>query len=172
MGLRVRLRRCDGGTGVGGVHIRVDLATLAGLSEASGDLGGYGPVIADIARQFAQHQVKGRWQWTVYGPNSDQPIATGITRRRPTASQAREVLALNPTCIHPGCRMPSTECDIDHRIPWADSHATKTADLAPLCRHHHVVRHRDGWTYERRDDGDHVFTSPFGHKYTTSGRSP
>ena len=39
-------------SGRGGcVDITVDLQTLAELSEAPGDLAGYGPVIADIARQ-------------------------------------------------------------------------------------------------------------------------
>jgi hypothetical protein len=44
--------------------------------------------------------------------------------------------------------------------------------LAPLCKHHHVVRHTWGWTYRPLASGDWVFTTPLGHRHTTSGRRP
>ncbi len=44
----------DHGRDRGTVDITVDLQVLAGLSEAPGELNGYGPVIADIARQVAR----------------------------------------------------------------------------------------------------------------------
>lgn len=68
--------------------------------------------------------------------------------------------------------MPAIDCDIDHRITWAERRLTCTDDLAPLCRHHHNVRHRHGWTYQPIPNGDFQFTSRIGHTYTTSGRSP
>ena len=46
----------DGRGGV--VELQVDLRTLAGLADAPGDLAGYGPVIADIARQVAADQAR------------------------------------------------------------------------------------------------------------------
>ena len=47
--------------GKGGVvDIHVDLETLAGLSETPGELAGYGPVIADIARQTTNKQTKAK----------------------------------------------------------------------------------------------------------------
>lgn len=156
----------------GGVHLTADLATLAGLAEASGDLAGFGPVIADIARQVAAAQADAPWDWTIADPATGMPMATGITRRRPTTAQKRSVLAVNATCVFPCCRMPAVDCDIDHTIPYAESHHTRTEDLAPLCRYHHVIRHRWGWSYQRLSDGDYLFTSPLGHRYTTSGRDP
>ena len=68
--------------------------------------------------------------------------------------------------------MPATDCDIDHTAPWAETHTTETDDLAPLCRHHHRIRHQHRWAYTRRPDGDYEFTSQLGHTYTTSGRDP
>lgn len=169
-------RRYHGGrsaSGDGGVHLDVTPDVLAGLSEASGDLRGYGPVTSDIARQIAEQQVNGEWTWTYRDPDTGQPIMSGTTRRRPTKSQQRHVRAHNPTCAHPGCRMPAVDCDIDHRIPWSERRVTCTGDLAPLCRHHHHrVRHTWGWTYERLPGGDWAFTTPLGHRYTTSGRPP
>ena len=158
--------------GRGMVELTSDLKSLTELADHPGQLAGYGPVIADIARQVAQRQHKSDWRWTIVDPDTGQPVHTGITTRRPTSDQRRFVQARNRTCIHPGCRMPSADCDIDHRIPWAESHTTDTADLAPLCRYHHGARHRHGWTYQSLGNGDHKFTSPLGHTYTTSGRSP
>ncbi len=160
------------GARVGGVEIRVDLETLAGLSEHPGELAGYGPVIADIARRVADQQHHARWRYTVTDPDSGMPVATGITRRRPTASQRRHVEALHPTCVFPGCRMPARGCDLDHRIPWAEGGPTTVDSLGPLCRHDHVVRHAARWRYRRLPNGDHVWTTRLGHTYTTSGLPP
>jgi hypothetical protein len=77
---------------------------------------------------------------------------------------------MHPTCIHPGCRQPSVDCDIDHRILFSDQPVTCTCELGPMCRHHHVIRHKYGWSYDLVDGGDFIFTSPFGHCYTTSGK--
>jgi hypothetical protein len=158
--------------GRGTLDINVDLTTLTGLDDHPGELAGYGPVIADIARQVAKHQRNTEWRWTLIDPDTGMPIDGGIARRRPTTAQRRSVQARNRTCVHPGCRMPATDCDIDHRITWAENHATETDNLAPLCRHHHTLRHNAGWSYKPLPGGDYEFTTPLGHTYTTSGRSP
>ncbi len=160
------------GTSGGGVHLDVTIDGLTKLSEQSGDIEGFGPVIADIARQIAHHQIHTEWTWTLRDPDTGLPIDGGITRRRPTAAQARRVRAQHRTCVHPGCRMPAVHCDIDHRIPWKERRVTCTGDLAPLCRHHHVIRHTWGWNYRPRANGDRVFTTPLGHRHTTSGHPP
>ncbi len=156
-----------------GVIITVDLPTLAGLVDNPGELAGYGPVGADIARQVAQRQLDTRWQWALKDPDTGQPIDGGITRRRPTTAQHRKTTITHPTCIHPGCRMPSNQCDLDHRIPHTETGTTHTNNLAPLCRHHHMLKHHTGWAYKPQpEQGDYTFTSPLGHHYTTTGRDP
>jgi hypothetical protein len=60
--------RNTGGRGV--VDIQVDLTTLAGLDENPGELNGYGPVIADIARQVTQTQPGAEWRVTVTDPET------------------------------------------------------------------------------------------------------
>ena len=74
--------------------------------------------------------------------------------------------------MFPGCRMPANDCDIDHRTAWSEHGPTQVNNLAPLCRHDHRLKHEHGWKLERLDNGDHLWTSPLGHTYTTSGRSP
>lgn len=156
----------------GSVHLMVDLATLAGLDDRAGHLEGFGPVIADIARRVANGQHDSSWRFTVTDPDSGQPIATGATRRRPTAGQHRSVTAHHPTCIFPGCRAPAVDCDLDHRSAWSEGGPTSVDNLAPLCRHDHRLKHEHGWSLTRLDDGDHLWTSPLGQLQTTSGRSP
>ena len=158
--------------GRGSVHIHVDLETLAELNEAPGDLGGYGPVIGEIARDVARIQPDAEWRYTVTDPRTGEIVTTGLNRRRPTAQQRREVHARYRTCVWPGCRMPGVESDLDHRIRHTDGGPTAVSHLAPLCRHHHTIRHDHGWEYERLDNGDHRWTSPLGFTYVTSGRSP
>ncbi len=74
--------------GRGMVDLTVDLRTLLGLAEDPGDLAGWGPVVADIARQITDRQTDGRWQATVIDDNGD-PFAVAV-RRRPSTSQARK----------------------------------------------------------------------------------
>jgi hypothetical protein len=155
----------------GTVHLTSDLETLTGLAEAPGELAGYGPVIADISRQVTQAQTDGQWEYAVTDPQTGQ-IYTGTTRRRPTAAQRRQVEAENPTCVFPGCRMPASHCDLDHAIPYAQGGPTTTDNTPPACRHDHVGRHTHDWTHQRLPNGDHLWTSPLGHTYTTSGLPP
>ena len=161
-----------GHAGRGVVDIGVDLATLTRLTNDPGELAGYGPVIADIARQVAESQPDAVWRWTVTDPDTGQTIHNGITRRRPTTGQRRQVESRNSTCIFPGCRMLATDCDLDHRIPWAEGGHTSVKQLVPLCRHDHQIRHRSGWKHLPLPGGDHQWTSLLGHRYTTSGLPP
>jgi len=156
----------------GGVHLHADLATLAGLDDNPGELAGYGPVIADVARQVADHQHHNQWTYIITDPATGDIVHTATTRRRPTTPQRRQLQARYRTCIWPGCRMPSIDCDIDHRTPHTNGGCTHNHNLAPLCRHHHIIRHQAPWHYQRLPNGDHQWTSYLGHTYTTSGRSP
>ena len=154
----------------GTVDIRVDLTTLAGLVENPGELAGYGPVIADIARQVTTEQSDAEWRYTITNQEG-QVIHNGTTRRRPDAELKRQVEAENPTCVFPGCRNPAAECDIDHNQPWSEAGPTEVENLAPLCRHDHVVRHH-GWTIKQTRPGIYEWTSPLGHTYKVLARSP
>jgi hypothetical protein len=153
------------------VDIVVDLETLIGLSDTPAEIPGMGPVIADIARQVVAEQHNAEWRYTVTD-QTGQTVHTGTTRKRPTVAQRRHVEARNPTCVFPGCRMPSRNCDIDHTVAVIDGGPTTTCNLAPLCRHHHRVKHEAPWGLTRQHAGGYRWISRLGHSYTTSGRSP
>jgi hypothetical protein len=152
------------------IDITVDLSTLAGLDDKPGEIPGWGPVIADIARQVAQEQDDAQWRYTITDPDG-QVVSNGTTRRRPTTTMKRAVEAKARTCVFPGCRMPARECDIDHNQAWNDGGATTECNLAPLCRHHHTIKHR-GWTITQPKPGSYTWTSPLGHTYTTGPDPP
>lgn len=157
----------------GSIDLHVDLETLARLADTPGDLAGYGPVVADIARQVASAQVDGEWRFTISDPTTGLPVHDGTTRRRPTVAQRRSVEARDRVCTFPGCRIPARQCDIDHRIPWSRRRVTDTAGLDAACRYDHVtVRHGIGWRHHLLPGGDHLWISPLGHRYTKSGRPP
>ncbi len=156
--------------GKGMVDIQVELTTLAGLNENPGELRGYGPVIADIARQIAETQSEAEHRVTV--TEGGTPIWTGTTRRRPTTHQQRQVEARNPTCAFPGCRNPASECDIDHTHAWAEGGPTNIENLAPLCRHDHQLKHTPGWKLKPTTPGTYQWTTPLGHTYTTGPDPP
>ncbi len=154
-------------TSRGVVDIHVDLATLTQLSDSSAELAGYGPVIADIAQQITQQRHDAEWRYTVDDPDTGT-LHTGITRRRPTTAQRRYLEARWRHCVFPGCRMPASGCDLDHRTPHSQGGPTSCHNLTPCCRRHHLTRHH-GWQYIRLPNGDHHWTSPLGHTYTTRG---
>ena len=160
------------GSSRGTVDIRVDLKTLARLADDPGELAGYGPVIADIARRVTEQQPGAEWRWTLTHPDSGQVVDNGTTRRRPTTSQRRHVEARQHDCIFPGCRMPAVDCDLDHRQAWAEGGSTRVDNLVPLCRRDHNIKHHAHWKHQALPNGDPLLTSRLGHTYTTSGLPP
>jgi hypothetical protein len=155
----------------GVVHITVDLDTLTGLTDHPGDLNGFTPVISDIARQIADDQPDAEWRYTVTDTQTGRPITSGVTRRRPSASDRRSVETRDTSCVFPGCRMPATDCDLDHTTTWAENGPTTPDNLATLCRSDHRLRH-NGWIYTALPEGGYQWTSPLGHTYTTSKYPP
>jgi hypothetical protein len=145
------------------VIVTIPAATLERGAAEPGFLEGFGPVTAEIARKTVVENIDGRWEFQV--TDNGQAVATGTLSRRPNAAQKRRIRVLYPTCVFPGCRQPSYNCDLDHRKPVSQGGATHNDNLGPLCRHHHMVRHHSPWLLEREPDGDHVWTSPLGFKY-------
>ncbi|MGI9667055.1 MAG: DUF222 domain-containing protein [Acidimicrobiia bacterium] len=148
------------------VTLYVDLDTLAGLNDNSAELAGFGPVIADIARKVAAESAVAEWRYRVTDPLTGKAVAAGTTRRRPTAAQCRDITDRHTTCVFSGCRMPSTESDLDHRIEFAETGVTDPNDMAPLCRHDHRIKGTQGFTYVLNPDGSVTWTTPLRQRYT------
>ena len=160
------------GPGRGVVDIVVDLETLAGLAATPGEIPGWGPVIADIARKAITDQPDAEWRVAVTDPDSGAILWNGTTRRRPTAAQARHVQTRDAHCVFPGCRMPARQCDLDHIRAYAEGGPTHTANTAPLCSHDHHGNKHGNWKLRRTSKGRYVWTSPLGHVYRVPARGP
>lgn len=158
-------KRCGGG-----VHLEVDLATLAGLNDDAGEIPGFGPITADLARQLADEMKDAEWIFVITDPETGDVVCDGKTRRRPLVSQRRRIRSRHKRCVWPGCRMPSVDCDTDHRIRHVDGGCGHDHNFAPVCRFHHRMRHQAGWIYRRLKNGDIEWTSRSGRTYLVRRR--
>jgi hypothetical protein len=150
----------------GVIDIQVPLTTLLRLTDFPGDLAGFGPVIADIARQVIAEQTDATWRFSVYDQLGDL-ISHGITRRRPTAQNTAFIKARDRTCRAPGCRMPARHCDVDHTDDWMSSKDSRRCNLACLCRKHHLFKHLTGSDLIQITPGVLGWTTPLGQRYVT-----
>jgi Domain of unknown function (DUF222) len=161
----------SGTSDTGAVEIRVDLNTLTGIDDDPGEIPGFGPVLADVARQIVDEASDAEWR-IVPVEEDGQPVGVVTTKRRPTTTQKRQVETRNPTCVFPGCRMPADQCDLNHEIPWAEAHRTTARELGPLCRHDHINHHRHRWKLKQIRPGVYQWTSPLGHTYIVGPDQP
>jgi hypothetical protein len=76
----------DGGVQVE-VHVTVPATTLLGLADDPGELEGYGPIPADLARELAENAT---WRRIVTDPVDGTVLDVGL-RRYPSAGLARHV---------------------------------------------------------------------------------
>ncbi len=155
----------------GGVELTAPLDTLTRLANQPGDLAGYGPVIADIARQVAERQRKSPWTFTIRDEATGE-IFTGATRRRPNTALARYIRARDRKCRAPGCRRPGLYADIDHTIAVQDGGQTVPENLGLLCRYHHRAKHEGWWLLVQVKAGVFVWQSPLGRRYVVYPAAP
>jgi hypothetical protein len=123
--------------------VRVDLEALtrgATEGEERCEVTGIGPIPVRVARQVLGDAIvdllvtRGR------------DVATVVhLGRGPTATQKLALLWSQPTCSRQGCEQLWTFTEVDHRVPWADTHQTVLDGLDRLCRHDHRLKTHDGW---------------------------
>jgi hypothetical protein len=145
------------------IRVTVALTTLLGLDQLPGELAGYGPIPADIARELA---AEGTWRRLVTDPVSGALLDYGTTRYRPPPHLAEHVKARDRTCVYPGCRVPAHRCDIDHHVPHSDAGPTSAWNISSLCRSHHRLKHSPGWRVTRLVNGSVAWRTPTGHRLT------
>ena len=144
------------------VHVTVPFTTLAGLSDEPGELEGYGPIPAHVARVLA---AEGVWTWLRTDPATGQLLDLGGTRYRPSRALAEFITARDRTCRMPGCHRAARTADLDHIVPFAAGGPTSRANLQALCETHHLIKHHGRWSAERHPEGTTRWTSPTGHRY-------
>jgi hypothetical protein len=144
------------------VNVTVALSTVLQLDDQPGELDGYGPIPAALARALA-FDPTGSWRRLLtdqYG----RLVDVTSTTYRPPAPMARLVRLQQPTCSFPGCRRRAVSCELDHITAWPHGD-TCPANLQPLCTRHHHLKHETRWQVHREPDGTTHWTSPSGHTY-------
>ncbi|KPM53783.1 hypothetical protein ACG83_21335 [Frankia sp. R43] len=157
----------DGQPGPGGatgadVQVIVPIGTLLGLDAEPGELVGYGPIPATVAREIASRPTS---TWRRMLTNEQGHLVELGERRYPSPAQKRHVRARNPCCTFPHCTRRAWRCDLDHTRPYASGGKTLVENLGPLCRRHHRVRHHSRWRVVQPRPGVFCWMSPTGRRY-------
>ncbi|KRE42691.1 HNH endonuclease signature motif containing protein [Knoellia sp. Soil729] len=93
--------------------------------------------------------------------------STAITPAyRIPAAMARFVRLRDGGCRFPGCAVPARQCDLDHVRPWPTG-PTDPGNLIALCRRHHRIKQRDGWSVHLHPDRTLTWTDPTTRSHTT-----
>ncbi|HKA69486.1 MAG TPA: DUF222 domain-containing protein [Actinomycetes bacterium] len=149
------------------VQVTVPYSTLIGLDEQPGELAGYGPIPAEIARRVA---AEGTWRRLLTDPASGALLDHGSTRYRPPQDLIDHVIARDRTCVFVGCAQPAWRCQLDHTIP-APGGPTSEGNIGPMCGPHHDGKTHGGWDVDQPQPGRFHWTSPTGHTYTVEPRA-
>ncbi|SDJ39666.1 protein of unknown function [Frankineae bacterium MT45] len=149
------------------VQVTIAATTLLNLDELPGELDGYGPIPAVLARKIAADPT-GTWRRLVTDPVTGTLLDYGRTTYKPPRNLADFVITRDQTCAFPTCSRSARRCDLDHRIPYPAG-GTSDANLNALCRKHHRLKHHLGWTLTHRDTtGNHHWTTKTGHHYQST----
>jgi hypothetical protein len=136
-----------------------------GLDELPGELVGYGPIPAPLAREIA---ADGTWRRLLTDPESGRLLDYGHRTYTPPAGLAAHVRARDLYCRSPICRQLAATADLDHTIPHDQGGPTAEHNLNSGCRHDHRVKtHAPGWTVEQHADARLTWTTSTGHRYTS-----
>ena len=148
----------------GRVHIMVPAMTLLGIGEEAAILRGYGPIDPATAAQLTAEATS--WRRILTDPITGRILTTDPRDYRPTARMIDHARLVHPTCVFPGCTVPSERADIDHTEDHAFGGHTTPENLAPLSQEHHKVKHHTRWQIVQNGDDTLTATSPAGYEYT------
>ena len=149
------------------INVTIDLPTLLNMAENPGQLSGYGPIPASLARELA---ADGNWKRFITDPTSGELLDIGRKSYRPSQHLVDFLIARDRTCRFPGCRYPAHRSDIDHVTPWDDGGKTTPENLGSLCRRHHRLKTHGGWKVTSASDGSCEWISPHGKHYLVPSR--
>ena len=146
------------------IQVTVALSKLLGEDDQPGELAGYGPIPAGMARRISTDQ-SGTWRRLITDP-AGRLLDYAQTTYEPPADLTRHVIARDQHCVMPGCRRTAWRCELDHGTPYNAGGHTSADNLAPLlCKRHHMLRHHTAWTLTRLPDGAYQWRTRTGHRH-------
>jgi hypothetical protein len=133
---------------------------LMRVDDRPGELAGYGPITADVARELAGDAT---WRRLL---TDEQGVLLDVGRQtyRPPAALRDFVQARDKTCVFPGCSMSAHRSDIDHTIAFPDG-PTAPENLGVMCRAHHRLKQDRRWSVFQPSPGRFEWTTPSNRTY-------
>jgi hypothetical protein len=129
------------------------------------DVVGYGPVPADLLREWLQAEAPA-WLRRVYTRPGDGALVAMDSHRRRFEGKLRDFVTLRDrVCRTPWCGAPIRH--VDHPVAVARGGGTSAANAQGLCEACNYVKEEPGWQTSVADDGAVVTTTPTGHTYET-----
>lgn len=116
------------------VQVTIPVMTLLGRGDEPAELAGHGPI--DLKTACALAAGAPGWDRVLVHPISGHVLA--VDRYRPSEQLRRTLRVRDEHCRFPGCRQPTSRCDVDHTIARAHDGPTEIGNLAHLCRRHHT----------------------------------
>ncbi len=86
------------------------------------------------------------------------------THRHANGAQRRALALRDGGCVFPGCNCPPSWTDAHHVIRYDHDGVTELPNLALLCRRHHGVTHRAGWTMVATAEQWFAWITPTGER--------
>ena len=90
------------------------------------------------------------------------PLDVGREARFANREQRRAAHQRDGGCVFPGCSAPASHTDLHHVQHWRDDGRSDLVNFACLCRHHHGVVHRTGWSMRTVEHQWFEITTPSG----------
>jgi hypothetical protein len=146
------------------VNLTVSLPTLLHLREHPGELAGYGPIPADIARSLAGDA---RWRRFVHEPVTGHLLDRGRSLYRPDTELHQFLIARDVKDRFPGSNRFATHGDGDHVKEWAAGGPTASTNIAQLSKTGHTAKTHRGWRVHGDANDALEWTSPHGRTYRT-----
>ena len=142
------------------------LGTGAGEEcDEPGEVVGYGPVPAELVRQWLQANTES-WIRRLYTRPSDGALVAMDSHRRRFDGNLRQLVILRDRfCRTPWCGAPIRH--VDHPLAVARGGRTSAANAQGLCEACNYVKEAPDWHTGVRDDGAVETRTPTGHTYVS-----
>lgn len=147
------------------VLVTVPVFSLFGATDEPGEVDGYGPVPASVARKLMADGA-GSFYRVLVDPRDGAPLEIGRTNYRLPESLKRWLRMRDGKCTFPGCCNHTQDNENDHLIAWQHGGATGISNLAQLCPKHHRLKHQSPWRPTPASKNEPPgWTSPTGRHY-------
>ncbi len=137
--------------------------------------------LAGATLRYASHEWElltcdAEYTWVIKDAGG-HPVACQHGERHASRQQRRNLEFRDGRCCFPGCDTTPNWCDAHHVHHYGDGGPTDLCNLALLCRRHHGVIHRRGWSMKANTtpgDGEGFFTitTPTGTLLHTQHQRP